>query len=290
MSGTHHVFLTRFNLPSPGVESLIRSDDAWLRERVRLFESYTLPAVLAQTRSDHTWLIYLDPLSPEWLKARMHLLEQSHVATPRYAVSDHPADVARDIDDILDSNVDRVITSNLDNDDGLARDFVERLYAVATPREREAVYFARGLVRCDENLYLHTDRRNAFVAVAEPREAMVTCWVDWHNRVGRHMPVHMVEGAPAWLQVVHGRNVSNRVRGRLVSPGAYRDLFGPGTAGTREPSSPQRVVSRLIAAPARAVRDTGRQAAARALLRAGGKDAVERWKLRLHGRSRRREA
>ena len=33
MTTPAHVFLTRFNLPSEGVESLIRAREGWLRER-----------------------------------------------------------------------------------------------------------------------------------------------------------------------------------------------------------------------------------------------------------------
>ena len=36
------------------------------------------------------------------------------------------------------------------------------------------------------------------------------------------MPVVQLDGPPAWLQVVHGSNVSNRVRGRIVSPNRTR--------------------------------------------------------------------
>ena len=56
----------------------------------------------------------------------------------------------------------------------------------------------------------------------------LTCWSDWHNQLGRHMDVVEVEGEPGWLQVIHGANVSNRVRGTMTDPARYRALF-PGT-------------------------------------------------------------
>src|SRR6185312_5627395 len=64
----NHVLLTRFNLPSAGVQELIRAKDGWLRGRVALFERYTVPSVQAQTTQDFTWLIYFDPASPTWLR------------------------------------------------------------------------------------------------------------------------------------------------------------------------------------------------------------------------------
>ncbi|MCU1424755.1 MAG: hypothetical protein JWM51_1046, partial [Microbacteriaceae bacterium] len=68
-----HVLLTRFNLPSAGVESLIRAQEGWLRTRVELFERYCVPSVLAQTSSSYRWLIYFDPESPQWLKDRVEV-------------------------------------------------------------------------------------------------------------------------------------------------------------------------------------------------------------------------
>lgn len=280
MRRMHHVFLTRFNLPSEGVESLIRSRGDWLRERVDLFEKYTVPSVLSQTRPEFSWVVYLDPDSPQWLRERMRAHERSGLIL-KYQVPRSAADVAADIGSILEPQVDHVITSNIDNDDGLARDFVDRLHDAVGSTERTGIYFARGLIKHGPDLYVHTDRSNAFAAVAERREDMLTCWVDWHNRLGRHMPVKVVGGGPAWLQVVHERNVSNRVKGHLVSPTPYRESFGSAIDGTREPSRPRRIASRLVASPARTVRDVSRRATVTAVLRVGGKDGVERWKLRL---------
>ncbi len=40
-----HVLLTRFNLPTPGVEGLIRAREGWLQDRIELFELYCAPSV-----------------------------------------------------------------------------------------------------------------------------------------------------------------------------------------------------------------------------------------------------
>ncbi|WP_447647058.1 glycosyltransferase [Nocardioides zeae] len=74
---------------------------------------------------------------------------------------------------------------------------------------------------------MRTDPRNAFCSVHEPWEGAVTCWTDWHNRLAHHMPVEVLGGHPGWLQVVHGHNVSNRVRGRLVDPARYAAVLPP---------------------------------------------------------------
>src|SRR6185312_13033255 len=112
-----------------------------------------------------------------------------------------------------------LLTANLDNDDALAATFVARLRAVDTRSDHAAIFFENGLVRSGDRLYAYRDPMNAFRAVRDSRATEPrTCWADWHTRLGKHMPVQVVGGQPAWLQVVHGQNVSNRVRGRLARP------------------------------------------------------------------------
>ena len=78
-----HVLLTRFNLPSAGFESIVRAQDGWLKDRIELFERYSIPSVQAQTSQAFHWIIYFDPESPEWLKGRI----QNHVDNKLYTRS-----------------------------------------------------------------------------------------------------------------------------------------------------------------------------------------------------------
>jgi hypothetical protein len=130
-----------------------------------------------------------------------------------------------------------LLTTNLDNDDSLAADFVARVQAAAPLGERTAVYLGNGLICRDAALYRRFDRHNAFCSVRKPWEGAVGCWTDWHNLLPDQMPAVVLRGAPGWQQVVHGANVSNRVRGRRTQPSRHRtpsglldDLPGGGAA------------------------------------------------------------
>lgn len=269
-----HVFLTRFNLPSAGTESLIRADENWLRERIELFEHYTIPSVRHQTIRSAGWLIYLDPDSPTWLRERMDPLEAEGLGTLKYYVPGSSAAVVEDVRALVPPVTQCVVTSNLDNDDGLAIDFVERLLYSATSTTT-VIYFVHGIIMRGNRLYLHKDRDNAFVAVSEPLDSMVSCWADWHNRLRLQMPALELTGEPAWLQIVHGKNVSNRVRGHLTDPTDYQRLFPGLIAGVMPPPKLNALASRMIAAPSRHLRDQCRRMTARTLTRIGGKDAVD---------------
>ncbi len=252
----NHILLTRFNLPSIGFESLVRAREGWLRDRIELFEEFCLPSVRAQTVEDFSWIIYLDPASPSWLRERMSMHARDGTFVPIYRESVERDELLADIAGVVGTRRAHLITTNLDNDDGLARDFVERVGRVATNGERAAIYLTHGLIKHDSRLYLRVDRHNAFCSVREPWESAVTCWSAWHNALGRAMPVVEEGSAPGWLQVVHGANVSNRVRGRLESPSRHQQRFPGLIAGCAEPSRTEYLREALVERPLRASRES----------------------------------
>lgn len=273
-----HVILTRFNLPSQGAESIIRAREGWLRDRIALFELYCLPSVRAQTNQEFHWIIYFDPESPEWLKRRIkdHVGEAAYVPVFRPSVG--RADLIADISRVTGAHGTRLITTNLDNDDGLAIDFMERLQAIGQRRERTVVYLTQGLIKSGSRLYLRLDRHNAFGSVIEDWTSPSTCWSDWHTLLGMSMEVLELCDEPGWLQIVHGANVSNRVRGRLVSPSRYARLFPGLLDDVRTPQPMELVIDILVAQPRRLARESGRALAKYVAMRLFGKKGLDKAK------------
>lgn len=256
-----HVILTRFNLPSAGPERIIRAQDGWLAERVTLFERYCVPSVRAQTNQNFTWIIYFDPESPLWLRERMAVHETEGVFRAVFRASVSRAELISDIRSVVGRERNILITTNLDNDDGLATDFIDRLQKADAPEQRSALYITNGLIAGANGLYLRRDSRNAFCSVRESWDDPVTCWADWHNRLGDSMPVVEIDGAPGWLQVVHGSNVSNRVRGRLASPRPYIGRFGAELHALSVPARRRLLGDRLVGLPVRSAREALRAGA-----------------------------
>jgi hypothetical protein len=287
MSGFDHVLLTRFNLPTMGFERLVRAKEGWLRERVALFETYCVPSVQAQTSQAFLWLIYFDPESPEWLKHRIQSHVEDKLYTPIFRTSVDEAELLEDIRGRVTGENARLITSNLDNDDALSIDFVERLQQSVPSRGKKVVYLASGLVKSTSHLYLRQDRSNAFCSVACDWASPSSCWSDWHTLLGKNMSSLELYGQPAWLQVVHGLNVSNRVRGRLVSPSKYTRLFPGLLDDVRTPTSLERFTDVSVSRPRRFVRDSGRIVAKSMAMRLLGKDSLDQAKILLASMRRR---
>jgi len=278
-SRADHVLLTRFNLPSATAERVIRARKGWLEERVDLFERYCLPSVRAQTSKDFHWIIYFDPESPAWLKEWIDRHRSLGFYQPVCRQSVSPEELRADILSVIGTPRDELITSNLDNDDGLSADFTERIRSAGRVGARTAIYIAAGLVKHGDRLYVLKDARNAFCSVRESWTSPVTCWCDWHNLLAFRMPVIEVDGRPGWLQVIHGRNVSNRIRGAYVSPASYAQDFPGLISDVRAPTARDRARDLLISRPMRLAKESGRQAVKAVVLRLLGKDGLNRAKL-----------
>lgn len=282
-----HVLLTRFNVPTPGYESLVRSTDGWLEKRVALFEKYCLPSVRNQAERRFKWIVYFDPASPPWLKDRLERLNHDRILLPHFRSAVSREDLLHDVRVAVGTPSQYLLTTNLDNDDGLASDFTARVRQLAASRgddgEAEgtptAFYLANGLIRGGAALYSHRDQDNAFCSVLASWDAPTTCWADWHNLLHHSMPVIRAAGQPAWLQLVHDSNVSNRIHGRRVSPLACSQLFPELLADMAEPSRASLARDIVVLAPARAVRDKLRTAAKALIGTLGGQNGADRLKV-----------
>lgn len=275
--GLNHILLTRFNLPSKGNESLVRAQENWLRNRVALFERYCLPSVMAQTCQDFSWIIYFDPSSPAWLRDWVRRHDQQRNFIPHFREEVTGDGLLNDLRAVAGGHRGtEILTTNLDNDDGLAIDFVERIQGADRVGDRTAIYVGDGLIRYgDALLYRHVDPHNAFCSVRESWDAPMTCWIDWHNLLPERMPAVVLRGSPGWLQVVHGGNVSNRVHGRLTYPAQHRAAFSGLLDDLPAPGMREIAKDTLLSAPGRAIREGGRATAKAAISRIAGKRGLD---------------
>ena len=265
MPTTAHILLTRFNVRVRAKWSRLNNDPAWLANRFDLFERHCLPSVRAQTASDFRWLVYFDPQTPEPFMSRARALLAGVPQATLVTIEAFDRELwMPPILGAIPADAGRVITTRLDNDDALHREFLERVQAAAGAADAPRfLNLPAGFTLRDGRLYVVRDRSNAFLSLLEDASgAIETVWVKPHTEAADFAPVAQVDAPPAWLQVIHGENVSNRVRGRRV-PAARLHGFGltagdgpevPGMSGLSE--SPFAIlVDNLSRYPGRAARE-----------------------------------
>lgn len=220
-SATHFV-LTRFNVRS--FYHKAEPTDAWLRERLQLFEMYCIPCFRNQTEPRFTWLVFLDSLSPLWLRQEIDKLSQG-VFRPVYVEGAFSQEfLSRTIGQL--SATPYVITTRVDNDDAVSNDFIETIQRCFREQDKTFVNLVNGAQYAQRKLYIRPYTMNPFSSLIERTadRRPATVFVEHHYRIDAYAPVLNVRTAhPMWLQVIHGGNVLNEVVGlrasaRSISP------------------------------------------------------------------------
>ena len=257
-----HILMTRFNLATPGREASIRNKPDWLSTRFKLFEEFCLPSVAAQTVKNFTWIVYFDKDTPEAFKQRVAALQRD-VPFEAYYTGLFPASGwPESLSAVLGALPDQVLTSRLDNDDALAYDYMERTAKAAQglmADPRTGIVITNGFIRSTSRAYRINHTCNAFTSWLErtdlPAPPLTAMGIS-HIDAAQFGPLIQVPGEGGWLQVVHGGNVSNKVRGLRVPPELLAARFHAGALEGLEASSPVVIgVDNVVLNPLREGRD-----------------------------------
>lgn len=258
MTDMTHVILTRFNVPTKGREAEIRSRTGWLERRFDIFEQYCLPAVAAQTNRDFIWIIYFDTATPAPFRERIARCQKEFPFIDLYR-EDMPLDtVVDDVRALLKPGRETVLTTRLDNDDAIARDFVDRLQRHARAvQPGTALNFPDGVSWRDGWVFSARDESNPFASVLEKTADFRTIWARPHALLHEAFAMHQIEDGLGWLQVIHGENVTNRVKGRRRPGSVLGDAFAirPGS-DVKSPGPLDALVENLVRYPVRLARET----------------------------------
>jgi len=225
-----HLILTRFNVLMPGWDSQIHLKHSWLDGRFSLFEDMCLPSVAAQTNKNFEWLIFFDVNTPEPYKKKIEELRQVFPFHALYVEIFNLEKISKDIYKQFSGEA-TLLTSRLDSDDILAIDYVNKLHEVASSLSgRHVINFDHGAILFSKNnkryLYEYEDESNPFTSLMEPFAlTLSTILAANHTTLHDFANVVHVKDKPMWLQVVHGGNVSNRVRGKRVKMDKYNSEF-----------------------------------------------------------------
>lgn len=254
MLSVQHLIETRFSLRGRD-GSLTRT---WLDYRLGLLRKLTIPSVAAQTTESFTWLLFCDETTdPEILEQLRELESELPVAQVAIVGEGGPRRV---VEETVRPETDVLVTTRLDSDDAIADGYVELVQSYATCFHRSAhrkmvVNCPRGyrLDTCgDHRLYRDWMLNSPFHSFFErPRhgppetvlafdhEILRTRYAGYkhfqwlregktggHNRLSQHYPTHQDESMAAWLILVHGGNVANRIPPAAIEQPADRPPGG----------------------------------------------------------------
>lgn len=211
-----HVIVTRFNLPLWGGQG---PDDVWMADRFELFETYCVPTLRAQTQQNFKWVVLFSSKTTERFRERINRVAGWPNFEPVFLDKFYSKRTIDAVTACIQPQSSHLITTTLDNDDGLSADFVASVQAMFCGQSFEIVNFTNGL-RLNtgtQKLYHCSVACSPFVSLIESLDVaphtIVRC-LPHSTIVERYESVIEVESPPRWLQIVHGRNAAaTTVRG-----------------------------------------------------------------------------
>jgi len=223
MNTFRHVILTRFNVK---IEQAAPPDEDWLEHRFSLFERFCLPSVTAQTCTDFDWMIFCDPEIPPPYLDRLRGYSRHSAIRPIYFRNRFDQGMVRAAVAELARGYTHLITTRLDNDDAICRTFVETIRSHFRGQEFEFLNFTNGFIWQDGRIWSGRHSSNAFISLVEEARDYSTVYCGNHMELDQQGPIVQIAEPAAWLQVVHGRNISNEAWGRPEHGLDLSDTFG----------------------------------------------------------------
>jgi len=215
-----HFFLTKFNVRSfpdlkPGC------DPAWLDRRFKLFDQYCFPSMLNQSNQNFQWLVFFDIDTPEDFKQKIaEYVSKWPNFVPVYLdcplpYGQFPDDVRAVVRQYIPEDCEYLITTWLDNDDAIHKDYVQMIQDNFSEQEGETINFFFGYQLADGKLYFDFELANHFISLVEKYnpESFNTCLCRPHKELYEVCTsAKKVFCKPVWIEVVHGSNYMNVYR------------------------------------------------------------------------------
>ena len=224
-----HFLLTRFSAVFAGT---VPAQEEWLRYRLGFFVDACWSSVRAQQAADFTWLVLFDDRCPDDFREDVESLAEG-TFTPiwsheTWSSSTFGMAIAETSQDGAGARP-WLLTTRLDSDDAIARDFMASVQREFTPTDGLFVDFPRG-VQIDRggSTYLYDQLSSPFLTLIERRRAGTpprTVYAARHARAREWGPLREVNAPPMWVQVIHGTNLLNMTVGARISPDVVNDRF-----------------------------------------------------------------
>ncbi len=219
-----HFLITRFNLrveewktSKTGIPVLTED---WLKNRFVLFENYCLPSVQNQSVQDFCWFVFFDTETPKKYKSRITELSLEYKNfRPIYieGMANLIRSVKENILKKISENDEFIITTRLDNDDILHKDFIKSIQLLYKPVNNTVVDLRKGYqVTLNKNhnqqIRKITNDFNPYVSLIEMAEQCNTVLSRNHKKWRNAVSSIIYNEKPLWCELVHEENMLNATR------------------------------------------------------------------------------
>lgn len=216
-----HFIITRFNLRTVQWDKTKNNEDVltkeWQKHRLQMFREFCFPSVVNQANQNFIWLVYFDTHSPDFIMKDIEKMKTEFKNfVPKFLDEMEliKTEVKTDMMKYFDQNTTHVITSRLDNDDAIQKNYVLEIQNAFDNQNICVVDPEIGICLQTTPTFLLSRYRTTyspFVSLIEKIENFRTVLSKSHNQWNEINSVRKITDSIMWLQVIHGKNLFNSI-------------------------------------------------------------------------------
>jgi len=201
-----HLIISRFNV------GLYPSEEAasWMDYRLKIFDYYCYPSIASQTNQNFTWLVLFDSRTSE---KHRKIISKYKKVTPVYYVR-KPGSLQTIVKESIKKSVNPkaefIITTRVDVDDMLNKDFVKETQIQMPKKDNVQLVFSLGYVlRLHPNILLEREYiYNQFASYIEKNSGNIkTVWFAAHGTIHKTAETKCINKDRMWCWTLHNKHL-----------------------------------------------------------------------------------
>ena len=216
-----HYLITRFNLRNPKWDVTKNNEalltEQWMEHRIELFSDFCLPSVTAQSNRNFKWLIYFDVTTPQRFIDQIKQLTAPYDNIRTFFIDGMPSfypEVKKFISQ--DAQTPYLITSRIDNDDCIHREFIDEVQKQFKSQDYRAIDVLKGYTLQFKPAVMLGKKEhifNPFISLIEKNDDPTTVWMSDHNMWKKESRITQITHRRLWMSIIHDKNKVNEFDG-----------------------------------------------------------------------------
>jgi len=190
-------------------------DSDWLNHRLQYFRAFTKPSILTQTSTNFTPIFLIDPETPENIQTELTNMggllyrTESMWAAQRDSEDEKDSEFSSFVREQCDQS-HWVVTSRVDSDDAIAKNFIEVTQNLVR-EEEEFIIYPNGIMWAHKQYFEKDTKSPPFGTLVEPlSDYPKTVFSAFHGSIPRKYPCTSYPDERMWIHVYHGRNLATK--------------------------------------------------------------------------------
>ena len=221
-----HFLITRFNLRHDGWTAakdgqLVLNED-WLSQRFNLFNHYCLPSVKNQSNQNFFWSVFFDTETPQIYKEIIEQISESYSVFQPIYINGYP-ELLDSLKNFIHHHIgekdEYIITTRLDNDDLIHKDFIDSIQNLFKPIDKMVIDLRHGYQICvkgpKNEIREYDNSFNPFVSLVESRSYYKTVLSQMHRDWKNANATIVFDKKRLWIELIHQKNKLNEVDNNL---------------------------------------------------------------------------